>query len=367
VILVWVFLHVKFLILSLFLAQSLPASDYFQTPAFECRDYAACLNQLPTGQIVATTVFLANIADYPAMNTAYEQRFPGLKPARNTVQVQLPQGIRMAINATVYTGPATPQGLTPPGVTNVVPITPAIRTPDRLFIAGILGRDSNTGTIPNSPEAQIEMCLARLRNVLHTAGRTRSQLLQATVYHTAAIPRPLLDQALANEFGPAPAIALTTLQVPALALNANIAINGIADTTQDLLPHTSTPDAIIKALYDAISGPPGQPRNWDLLRAILHPSARFQTIRPNGQTVTWTTEEYITRNEAPMVQNGFWERELSRKSLSGQRLTTVHSEFGISAKKNAEPTRRGTNIVTLSNEGTRWWIMSVYWETTSTL
>ncbi len=204
------------------------AADFTHVPAIYCSQFQQCLDQLPQGKVAATTVFLADIADYAAMNQVYEKRFPGLKPARNTVQVQLPAGMRMALNATIYNGPAELKGLTPPNVTNVVPITPGILTPGRLFIAGILGRDSNTGKIPDSSEAQIDLCLTRLRNVLATANLTPADMAQATVYHTGAIPRELIDTKLKQYFGPAPTLAITILEVPALALGARIGLNGIA-------------------------------------------------------------------------------------------------------------------------------------------
>ncbi len=204
------------------------AADFQYVSAIECTEFKACMDQLPNGKIVATTVFLAKIEDYAAMNKVYETYFPGLKPARNTVAVNLPKGIRMAINATLYTGPAEPKGLTPPNTTNIVPITPGILTPDRLFIAGILGRDSNSGQIPETPQAQIDMCLNRLTRVLATANLTPSSLLQATLYHSSEIAPSLIETSLKDYFGPQPAIAITILEVPALALGANIGLNGVA-------------------------------------------------------------------------------------------------------------------------------------------
>lgn len=199
--------------------------DYVQVPAIYCSEFKTCLDQLPQGKTVATTVFLKDFKDYPAMNAVYEKRFPGLKPARNTVSTDLPKTMRVGINAIIYTGAETPKGLTPPNTTNNVPITPGILTPGRLFIAGILGRDSNTGTIPSAPKDQIEMCLTR---VLATAQLDRSNLVQATLYHTSEIPRELIDTQLKLYFGSSPTIAITILEVPTLALGANIGINGIA-------------------------------------------------------------------------------------------------------------------------------------------
>ncbi|HEY7724123.1 MAG TPA: RidA family protein [Anaeromyxobacteraceae bacterium] len=48
--------------------------------------------------VVKTTVFLADLADFGAMNEAYAARFQGSFPARSTVQVAaLPRGARVEI------------------------------------------------------------------------------------------------------------------------------------------------------------------------------------------------------------------------------------------------------------------------------
>ena len=50
--------------------------------------------------VVKTTVFLADIADFPAINTIYPGYFPGEAPARSCVQVAaLPKGALFEIEA----------------------------------------------------------------------------------------------------------------------------------------------------------------------------------------------------------------------------------------------------------------------------
>jgi 2-iminobutanoate/2-iminopropanoate deaminase len=50
--------------------------------------------------VVKTTVFLADIADFNAMNEVYRRHFPGDPPARSTVQVaRLPRNARIEIEA----------------------------------------------------------------------------------------------------------------------------------------------------------------------------------------------------------------------------------------------------------------------------
>ncbi len=346
------------------------AQDFRYVGAFECADYSSCMRQLDAAagghKVAATTVYLADIADYAAMNQAYEayfvpQRNDGLKPARNTVQAQLPKGIRMSLSAILYTGGAKLEGLTPAGVKNVVPITPAVRTPQRVFIAGILGRDSNTGAIPASPETQLDMCFTRLANVLSTAKLAPSQLEQATLYHTAKIPREAVEAALGRFFGPYWPAAVTVVEVPALAVGAQVGIHGNA-TNQNYSKDVSSLDAAVKTLYDVISGPAGQPRDWDRFRHLLHPQARFQAVRPQGGLATFTAEEYVSRNAKALVEQGFFETETSRQVETFEGIAHVWSGFAIRRGVDTPVLRTGINSIQLYWDGTRWWVLSVFWD-----
>ena len=54
-----------------------------------------------TGEVVGkTTVYLVDMADFPAMNEVYARHFGNHKPARSTVQAAaLPKGVRVEIDA----------------------------------------------------------------------------------------------------------------------------------------------------------------------------------------------------------------------------------------------------------------------------
>src|SRR2546430_1809238 len=79
----------------------------------------------------------------------------------------------------------------------------------------------------------------------------------------------------------------------------------------------ATMDAIVAAVYDVISGPAGQKRNWDRFRSLFIPGAR---LIPTGRRQTGevgsrvlTPEDYVTRSSPLLEQNGFFEREVSRR------------------------------------------------------
>jgi len=52
--------------------------------------------------IVKTTVFLANLQDFAALNEVYSQYFPANPPARSTVQAQPPGGFLVEVDAVAY-------------------------------------------------------------------------------------------------------------------------------------------------------------------------------------------------------------------------------------------------------------------------
>ena len=55
--------------------------------------------------VVKTTVYLLDMADFPAMNEVYARHFGGHKPARATIQASaLPKGVRVEIDAIARVG-----------------------------------------------------------------------------------------------------------------------------------------------------------------------------------------------------------------------------------------------------------------------
>ena len=55
-------------------------------------------------QVVKTTCFLADLADFPAFNAIYATRFPTNPPARSTVQVaKLPMGVLVEVECVART------------------------------------------------------------------------------------------------------------------------------------------------------------------------------------------------------------------------------------------------------------------------
>lgn len=71
------------------------------------RNLSAVLKAAGSGldRIVKTTVYLVDMADFPALNEVYAKHFPSHKPARSTIQAAaLPRAVRVEIDAIARVG-----------------------------------------------------------------------------------------------------------------------------------------------------------------------------------------------------------------------------------------------------------------------
>jgi hypothetical protein len=133
----------------------------------------------------------------------------------------------------------------------------------------------------------------------------------------------------------------------------------------------ATPEAVIVALYEVISGPAElqQERNWDRLRSLLAPRAAFRLVRWLGNDGVahdlreWNAEAFIEVARSAWRETGFWEREVwSRTDGFGNIahvLSTYESRVGSS---DTEPVSRGVNSFQLIRTAGRWWLVSTVWD-----
>jgi hypothetical protein len=125
-------------------------------------------------------------------------------------------------------------------------------------------------------------------------------------------------------------------------------------------------DAIIKAVYDVISGPAGKKRDWDRMRSLFIPGAR---LIPTGQrqaggygTRVLTVEDYITSGGPYLEKEGFFETEIARKTETFGQIVHAFSTYESRHKPEEKPFARGINSIQLMNDGKRWWIVTIFWQ-----
>jgi hypothetical protein len=129
----------------------------------------------------------------------------------------------------------------------------------------------------------------------------------------------------------------------------------------------ASPDAIIAAVYDVISGPAGQKRDWDRMRSLFYPGARLirTAAKKEGgmEAGPLSVQEYIDRVSVYFEKNGFSEKEISRRTEKWANILQAFSTYeSRHDAKDAAPFARGINSFQLFFDGTRWWILTIYWQ-----
>jgi hypothetical protein len=127
-------------------------------------------------------------------------------------------------------------------------------------------------------------------------------------------------------------------------------------------------DALLKALYDVISGPAGQARDWNRFRSLFVPNARLMPTgaRPSGGAgvQVWSADDYARVAAPGLERNGFFEREIFRVTESYGNV--IHAFSTYESRRTADPAEkpfsRGINSIQILKDGTRYWVVSIYWD-----
>ena len=119
-------------------------------------------------------------------------------------------------------------------------------------------------------------------------------------------------------------------------------------------------DQAIRGVYEVISGPPGQKRDFDKMRSMFAPGATLKAIGPKGLR-GGSLEDYISRNAAILEKEGFTERELGRRVEVWGGLATAWSAYdGRTA--NGSFHERGINSFQLVKVDGKWLVASILWQ-----
>ena len=132
----------------------------------------------------------------------------------------------------------------------------------------------------------------------------------------------------------------------------------------------SSIDAIINAAYEVISGPAGKKRDWDRDRALFLPGARLiPTATVAGRNdvelapLILDMEGYIERVEPLFAEKGFYEKEIARRTEQFGHIAHAWSTYeSRHHPDDSEPFMRGINSIQLFYDGTRWWIVNIFWQ-----
>jgi hypothetical protein len=124
-------------------------------------------------------------------------------------------------------------------------------------------------------------------------------------------------------------------------------------------------EAIVDALYGAISGPAG-PRDWSRLRSLFMPGARLipSGRRPDGSTVArvLSVDDFVKAIDPRSKVEGFFESEIHRRVERFGAVAHVFSTYESRHAKDDRPFVRGINSIQLFFDGKRWWVVTIFWD-----
>ncbi|GLK53119.1 hypothetical protein [Maricaulis virginensis] len=124
-------------------------------------------------------------------------------------------------------------------------------------------------------------------------------------------------------------------------------------------------EATVQAVYDVISGPVGQARDFDAMRDLYLPGAAMGAVSPGedgqGRGRVITLDDYIERSGPWLVENGFTERPTRTETTIYGELAYVRSAYEGVSGVTGEVFVTGVNFITLFKIEGEWKIASILW------
>ncbi|PYT00080.1 MAG: hypothetical protein DMF63_08920 [Acidobacteria bacterium] len=139
-----------------------------------------------------------------------------------------------------------------------------------------------------------------------------------------------------------------------------VSVPNIAADPKDV----STIDGIIKAFYETISGPKGQPRQWGRDRTLYMPTVNFIGMSERDGKIRagiMTHQQYVNAVNESLTNGGFYEREINRVTKRFGNVAHIFSTYEFTSDDKTEK-GRGVNSIELYWDGTRWWIAFASWD-----
>ena len=126
-----------------------------------------------------------------------------------------------------------------------------------------------------------------------------------------------------------------------------------------LAEDVATLDGIIKAYYEVVSGPAGEPRQTERDHSLHHPDARaiITGIDQEGKPFirNMTLDEYHEGSRAG-GDPAFYEGEIHRVTQRFGNVAHLWSTYAWRTFEDGPVGGRGINSIQLYHDGDRWWI-----------
>jgi 2-iminobutanoate/2-iminopropanoate deaminase len=178
--------------------------------------------------VIYVQVYLTDYSDEGPLNQGWKEFFPKSPPARSTIGVASLPGTPVEMTAVAVRDLSRKKVMVPANYPSSSPLSPGVLVGDRLFLSGHLGRDINTGRIPQDPEAQVQLSIDRMRGTLNLAGADLRNVVFMIPYVTDRVSRDVLNRVCAKNFDAANPPAWVPINVIGLPSGANVEFTGVA-------------------------------------------------------------------------------------------------------------------------------------------
>jgi hypothetical protein len=133
----------------------------------------------------------------------------------------------------------------------------------------------------------------------------------------------------------------------------------------------ASPEAVVRATYDAISRAPGAPFQWERFRSLFLPEARLipNTEQTGGRFTVHTVDSFISwidegwkRVIGTPQDRGFAESHVAGITEQFGDVAHVFSTYEKHIWNDKNVLGRGINSIQLVKKDGRWWISSIAWD-----
>jgi hypothetical protein len=131
----------------------------------------------------------------------------------------------------------------------------------------------------------------------------------------------------------------------------------------------ASPEALVNAYYESVSGVLGQSRDWDRFRSLFRADVVLLSVRATATVMAppapMTVDQYVRLNGKYFEGTGYMETSIRNDIDVYGGLAQVFSTFESRHKGETEPYARGINGFQLVFDGHRWWINALTWQSES--
>lgn len=130
----------------------------------------------------------------------------------------------------------------------------------------------------------------------------------------------------------------------------------------------ASPENLVHAVYDAISGPRGE-RDWNRIRSFYLDGARLipTGMRANGEhgLRIMNIEQWIEGARDLFMREDFFEVEVAQKVDRFGQIAQIFSTYECRRQADGPAYMTGINSFQLLRKDDRWWVVNCFWDNAS--